>query len=102
MSCKPVITLACGTTLQADGPTLLHSLSPLGHYSECRNGYCGACKTTKLSGDVKYLKTPMAFLKPGEILPCCCQATTNIKLDLHLSGSASSAATSGEIIDEPS
>ncbi|WP_425431737.1 class I ribonucleotide reductase maintenance protein YfaE [Ferrimonas sediminum] len=62
--------------------TLLHALESVGHYSECRSGFCGACKATLVSGSVRYLTTPMAFLKPGEILPCCCTPETDLELNL--------------------
>ncbi len=63
-----------------EGEPLLASLTPLGHYSECRNGYCGACKTTLLSGQVRYLTPPIAYTRPGEILPCCCTPVSDLLL----------------------
>lgn len=47
---------------------------------ECRSGYCGACRTTTLEGEVDYQHQPIAFIRKGEILPCCCQPTTDITL----------------------
>ncbi|MBY6185567.1 2Fe-2S iron-sulfur cluster binding domain-containing protein [Marinobacter hydrocarbonoclasticus] len=76
------ITLADGQQLvhsENDTP-LLKSLEPLGHYSECRNGYCGACKTTLSKGKVRYLTEPMAYLRAGQILPCCCVPDGDIEL----------------------
>ncbi|WJG11153.1 class I ribonucleotide reductase maintenance protein YfaE [Aliiglaciecola sp. LCG003] len=46
----------------------------------CREGFCGACRTTMLSGDVEYTTDPLAYIDDDEILPCCCTA----KSDLHL------------------
>ncbi len=42
------------------------------HY-HCRDGYCGACRTVLLEGEVNYPKAPLAFVRRGEILPCCCE-----------------------------
>ncbi|MBY6016636.1 class I ribonucleotide reductase maintenance protein YfaE [Ferrimonas balearica] len=76
------ITLADGQELihQDDRTPLLRSLESHGHYSECRNGYCGACKTVLTKGKVKYLTEPMAYLRPGQILPCCCVPDGDIEL----------------------
>ncbi|MEI6859394.1 MAG: class I ribonucleotide reductase maintenance protein YfaE, partial [Shewanella sp.] len=41
-------------------------------FSECRNGYCGACKTKVISGSVTYHTEPLVELKADECLPCCC------------------------------
>ncbi|SHG86260.1 2Fe-2S iron-sulfur cluster-binding protein [Ferrimonas marina] len=62
-----------------DGTPLLQHLS--GHYSECKQGYCGACKTTLKQGEVRYLTAPMAYTRPGEILPCCCRPVTDLELE---------------------
>lgn len=47
----------------------------------CREGHCGACKCRLNSGKVEYKTEPMAYLRTGEILPCCCIS----KEDIHLS-----------------
>lgn len=51
------------------------------HY-ECRDGYCGACRTDLIEGEVAYLQEPMAWINKGEILPCCCVPKTALKLKL--------------------
>ncbi|PTA50230.1 ferredoxin [Shewanella morhuae] len=51
-------------------------------FSECRNGFCGACKTRIISGKVCYLSEPLAELKHDECLPCCCVPITDLELDL--------------------
>ncbi|OUR68850.1 hypothetical protein A9Q73_03365 [Bermanella sp. 47_1433_sub80_T6] len=51
------------------------------HY-ECRDGYCGACRTDLIEGEVAYLQEPMAWINQGEILPCCCVPKTPLKLKL--------------------
>jgi len=49
---------------------------------QCREGYCGGCRTDLISGEVAYLQEPMAWVNPGEILPCCCVPKTPLKLKL--------------------
>lgn len=49
---------------------------------QCREGYCGGCRTDLLEGEVAYLQEPMAWINEGEILPCCCVPKTPIKLKL--------------------
>lgn len=57
-------------------------------FSECRNGFCGACKTRIISGKVSYLTEPLAELKQDECLPCCCVPTEDLELDLSPEGAA--------------
>lgn len=57
-------------------------------FSECRSGFCGACKTKVLSGNVTYLTEPLAELKADECLPCCCIPTEDLELDLSPEGAA--------------
>ncbi len=57
-------------------------------FSECRNGFCGACKTRVISGKVSYLNEPLAELKHDECLPCCCVPTEDLELDLSPEGAA--------------
>jgi ferredoxin len=57
-------------------------------FSECRNGFCGACKTRVISGKVSYLNEPLAELKHNECLPCCCVPTEDLELDLSPEGAA--------------
>lgn len=55
--------------------TILDSLERNGVQidSMCRTGFCGACKTKKLRGDVKYIDEPLGcFNEAEEILPCVC------------------------------
>jgi ferredoxin len=63
-----------------NGDTLLDSMSHHGieHEFHCKEGYCGACRITKLSGNVEYTEQPIAFLREDEILPCCCKPTSDL------------------------
>ncbi|MFT5593709.1 MAG: ferredoxin [Oceanicoccus sp.] len=49
---------------------------------QCREGYCGGCRTDLIEGKVAYLQEPMAWINEGEILPCCCVPKTPLKLKL--------------------
>lgn len=49
---------------------------------QCREGYCGGCRTELIEGEVAYLSEPMAWINEGEILPCCCVPKTALKLKL--------------------
>ena len=49
---------------------------------QCRDGYCGGCRTDLLEGEVAYLQEPMAWINKGEILPCCCVPKTPLKLKI--------------------
>lgn len=40
----------------------------------CLKGICGTCKVKLLEGKVKYLVTPLAFLKKDEVLTCISSA----------------------------
>jgi ferredoxin len=49
---------------------------------QCREGYCGGCRTDLIEGEVAYLQEPMAWINEGEILPCCCVPKTALRLKL--------------------
>ncbi len=55
--------------------TILEQLESAGIQveSQCRSGYCGACRLKKKSGEVKYDNDPLAYVGQDEILPCCCR-----------------------------
>lgn len=56
--------------------------------SQCRAGFCGACRTRLYHGQVRYLTTPLAFIGDDEILPCCCVPQTDLQIGLYASASA--------------
>ena len=58
-----------------EGETLLEGLERTGHDVEyqCRGGYCGTCRLKLEAGKVSYTTAPLAFVAPGEVLPCCCR-----------------------------
>ncbi|MEA9389177.1 class I ribonucleotide reductase maintenance protein YfaE [Acerihabitans sp. TG2] len=84
---QPIVSLHFLGTQLACGEGCLSLLEALEAHqvaveSQCRSGYCGACRLRLLSGQVTYRQTPLAFIKPGEILPCCCLPKGNIELAL--------------------
>ena len=64
--------------------TLLESLEAQQIYVpyQCRDGYCGSCRTRLVAGEVAYLQEPMAWINDDEILPCCCVPKTDLELEL--------------------
>lgn len=48
--------------------------------SHCREGFCGACRTKLVDGEVEYTTDPLAYIDDDEILPCCCVPTSNITI----------------------
>ena len=84
---KPVYAIALddGRTAQFQhANSLLESLESQGvevHY-QCREGYCGSCRTQLLEGQVHYTEEPMAWINDDEILPCCCIPKSALKIKL--------------------
>lgn len=67
-----------------DNNTILESLEQHKvdvHY-HCREGFCGACRTKLISGEIDYKVEPLAFIDDDEILPCCCVPLTDIEIEL--------------------
>lgn len=64
--------------------TLLESLEAqdVPVHFQCREGYCGSCRTQLLAGEVHYTEEPMAWINDDEILPCCCIPKTAISIKL--------------------
>lgn len=68
----------------ADCPSLLRCLesNKIDAAYQCREGYCGACRATLISGEVNYNEEPLAFVRDGEILLCCCKPNGDISIKL--------------------
>lgn len=47
---------------------------------QCQQGYCGACRTELLQGEVHYTETPLAPLQATEILLCSCSPRSDLLL----------------------
>ena len=50
------------------------------HY-HCRRGFCGACRTKLNSGQVRYTTEPLAYVRKGDILPCCCVPESDLDIE---------------------
>ncbi len=70
----------------AENESLLDALERTGHHVEyqCRSGYCGACRIPLQAGSVDYPRPPLALIRRGEILPCCCTVNEPLTLKVHL------------------
>jgi ferredoxin len=81
---KGALTLiANGETLPLDPTkTLLENLESQAVPIEfhCRDGHCGACRCTLLSGEVQSINSPMVYLREKEILACSSIANKNISI----------------------
>ncbi|WP_445767783.1 class I ribonucleotide reductase maintenance protein YfaE [Rheinheimera sp.] len=66
--------------------TLLESLEKAGVpiESQCRKGYCGACRATLTKGEVEYVTEPLGFTRKGEVLACCCKPKANFDIEVKL------------------
>lgn len=74
------VQLAC----QDEHPSLLDALEA--HHVtveyQCREGYCGSCRARLLAGQVDWVTRPLACLRQGEILLCCCRAKGDIEIGI--------------------
>ncbi len=63
-------------------PNLLQSLEAQGVTLpyQCREGYCGSCRTKLIEGEVAYLQPALAWVNEGEILPCICVPKSDVQL----------------------
>ena len=64
--------------------TLLESIEvhQIPVHFHCREGFCGACRTKLITGEVEYTTFPLAYIDDDEILPCCCYPTTDLEIEL--------------------
>lgn len=63
---------------------LMHIIeNGLNIHSECRAGYCGACRAKLIEGKVSYLNDPLAFINQGEFLTCCTIPETDLIIELY-------------------
>ncbi|ASI90592.1 MULTISPECIES: class I ribonucleotide reductase maintenance protein YfaE [Vibrio] len=80
----PTIKINSITTIESNpSNTVLETMEQAGLEPEynCRDGHCGACRCTLVSGEVEYVGFAMAYTQGNEILPCICRAKTDIELD---------------------
>ncbi|BBI01158.1 uncharacterized ferredoxin-like protein [Buchnera aphidicola (Nipponaphis monzeni)] len=52
---------------------------------QCKQGYCGACRTILIKGSVYYFQhmLPIINYKKNEIFPCCCTTNKNITIKIN-------------------
>lgn len=69
---------------QDEHPSLLVALEShkIAVEYQCREGYCGSCRCRLIAGEVTWLSEPLAFIQPGEILPCCCRPQGDIEIEI--------------------
>lgn len=79
------VTVNGGPELAVDATegTLLEALEKhqLEMHYHCRSGFCGACRSTLKSGQVRYTTEPLAYVRKGDILPCCCVPESDLDID---------------------
>lgn len=46
----------------------------------CRDGTCGACRCKLNDGSIIYTTQPLAYIREGEMLPCCSRPTSDIDI----------------------
>lgn len=80
---KVVINGQHELAVDATKGTLLEALeaNQLEVHYHCKSGFCGACRSTLKSGSVRYLTEPLAYIRKGDILPCCCVPESDLDLD---------------------
>ena len=80
-----IITTCDKSFALRENETLLEALERTGHDVEfqCREGYCGSCRTKILKGSVSYQELPLAFVGSDECLPCCCTVTDDLSVEAY-------------------
>jgi ferredoxin len=93
MSSPLLVTPHGQFALQSD-ETLLVALERTGHAVEyqCRSGYCGACRLQlahpEQAKHLVYPAPPLAYIGPGQVLPCCCQSRGPVSLQVDAAQAA--------------
>ncbi|EAQ32403.1 MULTISPECIES: class I ribonucleotide reductase maintenance protein YfaE [Idiomarina] len=70
-------------TVDASEGTLLDALEKhqLEVHYHCKSGFCGACRSKLKSGSVRYLTDPLAYVRKGDFLPCCCVPESDLDIE---------------------
>lgn len=82
---KPRIKLNNTLVTCNKGETVLDALERNGIEVQfnCREGFCGVCRTKLLTGNVEYLVDPLAFIDDDEILSCCTTPKSDIEIKIE-------------------
>ena len=80
----PTLTVNGGAFSLDVDKTLLENLErhQLPIEFHCRDGHCGACRCTLVSGKIQTIKSPIAYLRNNEILSCCSVSKEDISISL--------------------
>jgi ferredoxin len=80
-----IIDVEQKSLVSVDGESVLETLerADIDVHFNCREGFCGVCRTKLLSGSVEYKVEPLAFIDDDEILSCCTVPTSNIKIAIN-------------------
>ena len=80
-----LVTTDSGSFEIQEEENLLETLEKNGYRPEyhCRQGMCGTCRLTLKSGHVSYNFSPLAYIGPNEILPCCCIVKSDISIGIE-------------------
>lgn len=78
----PTITLDGNSIECTQGKSVLENIESAGVEMayNCREGFCGVCRTKLVSGQVEYTIDPLAFIDDDEILSCCTKPITDIEV----------------------
>ncbi|MFC3034301.1 class I ribonucleotide reductase maintenance protein YfaE [Pseudoalteromonas fenneropenaei] len=79
-----LVNLTEPLTFAAQCPSLLDALeqAKVDVNYQCREGFCGACRVKLVAGQVAYNVEPLAFVREGEVLSCCCKPLSDITIEL--------------------
>lgn len=78
------IKLGQNTLQHQAGETILETLERHNIEAEynCREGFCGVCRTKLLQGSINYTLDPLAFIEDDEVLTCCTVPTSNLEIKI--------------------
>lgn len=78
------ITIKDRVIICGDSETILDTLERENIDADynCREGFCGVCRTKLVSGSIDYKVDPLAFIDDDEILTCCTVPTSNIEIKI--------------------
>lgn len=79
-----VVNMQVPLSYDSGQPNLLEFLEQHQHSVnfQCREGFCGACRCKLVTGEVRYLQEPLAFVRKGEFLPCCSVPIGDISIEI--------------------
>jgi ferredoxin len=78
------LTIDGRVLLCQDGETILETLEREKIQADfnCREGFCGVCRTKLVTGEIDYQLDPLAFIDDDEVLTCCTVPISDIEIKL--------------------